>query len=338
MDSLTQFVLGSAVTAAVIGPVVGPRRAVLIGGVLGTLPDLDVFIRYDDPIDSYIEHRGPSHAFLVHTLVAPVLGELLIRLDRRLGDIRLRTWLAVWLTLVTHAIIDAMTTYGTRLFWPFFDEPVSVSSIFIIDPLYTLPLLVAVMLALFRGIWSAFFRRIFTTALVVSSLYMGWSVVAQQVMARDAAVVFAAAGEDIAVSETQPLPFNTLVWRTIAVTTDGEVLTLAGSLLDPEPAGVIQRFTQGGTLRAMLPDSAAIGKVDHFTSGLYALREQDGVVLLSDLRMGLHPDYVFTFALGRRNGDGIMPEVITRIPSDRRLKDAAWIWQRLTDPTLAPPQ
>ena len=116
MDSLTQFVLGSAVTAAVIGPVVGPRRAVLIGGVLGTLPDLDVFIRYDDPIDSYIEHRGPSHAFLVHTLVAPVLGELLIRFDRRLGDIRFRTWLAVWLTLVTHAIIDAMTTYGPRLF------------------------------------------------------------------------------------------------------------------------------------------------------------------------------------------------------------------------------
>tara|TARA_R110002110_G_scaffold3344_4_gene17055 strand:+ start:1161 stop:2114 length:954 start_codon:yes stop_codon:yes gene_type:complete len=317
---------------------VGPRRAVLIGGVLGTLPDLDVFIRYDDPIDSYIEHRGPSHAFLVHTLIAPVLGELLIRLDRRLGDVRFRTWLAVWLALVTHAIIDAMTTYGTRLFWPFIDQPVSVSSIFIIDPLYTLPLLAVVIAALFRGQWSAFYSRSFTTALVISSLYLGWSVGAQQIMARDAAAVFAAAGEKVTVSETQPMPFSTLVWRTIAITADGEVLTLAGSMFDPEPSGAIQRFSQGGALRALLPDSVAIGKVEQFASGLYALREQDGIVLLSDLRMGLHPDYAFTFAIGRRNGDEIVPEVISRLPSDRRLKDSAWIWQRLNDPTLVPPQ
>ncbi|MEQ9198785.1 MAG: metal-dependent hydrolase, partial [Rhodospirillales bacterium] len=240
--------------------------------------------------------------------------------------------------LVTHAIIDAMTTYGTRLFWPILDEPVGVSSIFIIDPLYTLPLLAVVIMALFRGQWSAFSSRAFTTALVVSSLYMGWSVVAQQIMARDAAKVFAAADEDVVVSETQPLPFNTLVWRTIAITADGEVLTLTGSMLDPEPANVIQRFSQGLALRAMLPDPAAVEKVDRFTSGLYALRERDGLILLSDLRMGLHPDYVFTFALGRRNGGLVVPEVITRIPSNRSLKDGAWIWQRLTDPTIVPPQ
>ncbi|MBO6510809.1 MAG: metal-dependent hydrolase, partial [Roseibium sp.] len=44
MDSITQFVLGAAVSTACLGKTLGPRKAALIGGVLGTVPDLDVFL------------------------------------------------------------------------------------------------------------------------------------------------------------------------------------------------------------------------------------------------------------------------------------------------------
>ena len=60
---------------AVIGQKVGPRRAALTGAILGTLPDLDVFLAPDDPIDAFVQHRGWSHSLLVHAALAPLIGE-----------------------------------------------------------------------------------------------------------------------------------------------------------------------------------------------------------------------------------------------------------------------
>jgi inner membrane protein len=332
MDSVTQFVLGSAVAAVTIGPVIGPRRAMIVGGVLGTLPDLDVLVSHADPIDAYIGHRGPSHAFFMHTLAAPVLGELLILLDRRLRDFRFRTWLAVWLVLVTHALIDAMTTYGTRLFWPFSNEPVGAASIFIIDPLYTLPLLVAAIYAIFAGRWTRFSARLFGFAIVWSTLYMGWTLAGQQLAASQASATFENAGEQVVLSETQPLPFNTLAWRTIAITVEGEVLTVYSSLLDPAPTDRIFRLPQGLDLIDRMPDRFTVSKVAEFTHGFFYVHERDGVVYVSDLRMGLHPDYVFTFEIGRRDGPAVIAVDPVRQPVNRRLEDARWIWDRLLDP------
>lgn len=124
MDSITQFVLGAAVSTVCLGKKIGPRKAALVGGALGTLPDLDVLIPFADPIDSFVYHRGWSHSLFVHALAAPVIGEGLVRLFKGLRDARIQTYLAVFLCLSTHAIIDAMTIYGTRLFWPFYPDPV----------------------------------------------------------------------------------------------------------------------------------------------------------------------------------------------------------------------
>ena len=79
MDSITQFTLGAAVSAVCLGKTLGPRKAAMLGGVLGTLPDLDVFLPFDDPVDSFVFHRGWTHSVFVHSLAAPVIGELLVR-------------------------------------------------------------------------------------------------------------------------------------------------------------------------------------------------------------------------------------------------------------------
>jgi membrane-bound metal-dependent hydrolase YbcI (DUF457 family) len=64
MDSLTQVVLGAAVAEAAIGRRVG-RRAALFGAVLGTLPDLDVFVSFGGVVEDFVYHRGASHSLLV---------------------------------------------------------------------------------------------------------------------------------------------------------------------------------------------------------------------------------------------------------------------------------
>ena len=117
MDSLTQVVLGAVVAEAAIGRSVG-RRAALCGAALGTLPDLDVFVSFGGVVEDFVYHRGASHSLLVLTLLSPVLAWLIHRFH---GAPRAsyRQWLlAVWFVLITHPLLDALTIYGTQLWWP----------------------------------------------------------------------------------------------------------------------------------------------------------------------------------------------------------------------------
>ena len=47
----------------------------------------------------------------------------------------------------THGLLDSCTSYGTQLFWPFSDERVAWDTMSIVDPLFTIPLLVFVIAA-----------------------------------------------------------------------------------------------------------------------------------------------------------------------------------------------
>src|SRR5690606_11196498 len=138
MDSVTQFLLGASISGALLGPRIG-AKSLLIGGLVATLPDLDAFIPYDDPIDRMTHHRGFSHSLIVQTMVTPVITLAVAKIVPA-ARAHLKTLLAtIWLVLVTHSLLDALTTYGTQLFWPLqVGPPVAFPAIFIIDPIYSL--------------------------------------------------------------------------------------------------------------------------------------------------------------------------------------------------------
>src|SRR5690606_16358217 len=187
MDSLSQILLGASVAAAV-APARHRRAAVLAGATLGTLPDLDtlpVALLTDDPVARMTLHRSFSHSLFV----LPLLGWLLWWLFRRFGRGRVaeapaQWFLAIQLALVTHPLLDAFTVYGTQLWWPLPVHPVMWSSVFIIDPLYTVWLLLGCGVA-----WWARERplaqRALVAGLVLSSAYLGWSLVATAMVERD---------------------------------------------------------------------------------------------------------------------------------------------------------
>ena len=329
MDSLTQFVLGATISALALGPRIGPRRAALIGGVVATLPDLDVFIAAADPIQSYVTHRGFSHSVFVHTALAPVLGEMLLRLDRRLRDARWLTWLTLWLVLVTHALLDCFTTYGTRILWPIDNTPVSWSSIFIIDPLYSLPLLVLTLVALFRGRWGPGFGKGAITALALSTLYLGWSVAAREIAETKMRSALAEAGQSVERLTMIPMPFNTALWRGLAMTEDGYI-NIYRSILDTRPEATLHRHDRGRDIEALLPAESPVADVAAFSGGYYALRRDGADILLSDLRMGVDPNYIFTFKIAEQHSD---PVLVTPVQRERvnDLTVLDWMVRRITD-------
>ena len=149
MDLLTQGLGGSAVAQA-FADSKAQTRATWCGAVAGTAPDLDVLIRSSaDPLLNLDYHRHFSHSLAFIPVGATLVALLIWWLSRRRFDFR-EIWQACMLGYATHGLLDACTSYGTHLLWPFALERVSWNLVSIVDPLFSLPLLVLLILGVKR--------------------------------------------------------------------------------------------------------------------------------------------------------------------------------------------
>ena len=296
MDSVTQLTLGAAVSAALLGSKVGPRKAVLIGAALGTLPDLDILIPFETKIDSFVFHRGWSHSFFIHIIATPIIGEGILRLFKPLRNQRALVWLTVFLCLTTHALIDAMNVYGTRIFWPFFPDPVGTGSVFIIDPLFSVPLIIAVVWAIASARWSARLRRVLVSALVFSSSYLVWSVIVQNHIQDRGEAIFAAKGIEVEDTSTVATPFNTVLWRVIGKG-EGKYYNVYVSLFDSDEDAVVYPHTFDASLVSCVVDDPEYQKMVWFSDGFVRTDLIDGKIVATDYRLGLTPTYIFQFQI-----------------------------------------
>ncbi len=161
MDPITQSALGAALPQSLARPE-GLRRAGLVGALGGFLPDADVLIRSpSDPLLFLDYHRQFTHSFAFIPLGGAITAALCVLLLR--GRARFRElWLPATLGWATHGLLDACTSYGTYLYWPFDLERVAWHVISIVDPLFTLGLLAGVVLATrMRSRWPARFSLLF---------------------------------------------------------------------------------------------------------------------------------------------------------------------------------
>jgi len=312
MDSLTQIVLGGALAASVAPP--GHRRAALLAGAgLGTLPDLDALwlgFMAADPVAVMTEHRSFSHSLLVLPWVAAALWWLFKRFGHgRVAQAPVRWFWAMQLALVTHPLLDAMTVYGTQLWWPFQPSPAMGSNIFIIDPLYTVWLLLGCVVAWF-GRARPWAGKALALALVISTGYLGWSLVAKAQVDRAAQQSLAAMGLGDAPRFSVPMPFNTLLWRVVAMTPSGYVVG-DRSLVADTGAMHFEGFPSNVQAVRQADGIPAVQRLNWFNRGFMRAQVVDGRLVLSDLRMGLEPDYTFNFVVAeQRDGRwrGIVPE------------------------------
>ncbi|MBU5617402.1 metal-dependent hydrolase [Psychrobacter sp. TAE2020] len=330
MDSLSQIVLGASVQGAILGKYQG-RKAYLYGAMLGTLPDLDVLIRYGDPVSNMTYHRGFSHSLIVLTIVG-LLGAWLITRYHRWRDMPFpysarRLALAMTLALTTHPILDSFTVYGTQLFWPLQESlsltPFSIASIFIIDPLYTLPLLFAMIFGLVKGrSLSVFkqgllanFQRLAVIMLMVSSSYLLLSLGLKYQAQDKAEQTLAAAGiNDIARIKTMPVLPTILMWRTLAEDDNKQLIELRGSILDkrlPEYRYLTQ-YADSQAIQAAIPQTNQhyAKRLDWFSGDWTGYRTQtpnsdstknNEQLVVDDLRMMAGDTAFFSFVLATKN-------------------------------------
>ena len=120
----------------------------IIGFLAGLAPDLDVFIRSStDPILSLEYHRQFTHSLFFIPFGALIVTLVIFPLVKK--SLSLKTvYVASFFGYTTHGLLDACTSYGTLLFWPFSNERVTWNNISVVDPIFTIPVLVLVATAM----------------------------------------------------------------------------------------------------------------------------------------------------------------------------------------------
>lgn len=327
MDSLTQIVLGAAVGEAVLGKKVG-NKAMLYGAIAGTIPDLDVLSRYfADTVTAIEWHRGVSHSIFFSLVFAPVFGWLISKLERKQHVTWQNwSWLMFW-GLFTHPLLDAFTTWGTQLFWPF-DVRLAFQSIFVIDPLYTLPFLVLLIMAMSKQRTDPKRERYNRLGLSISTGYLAATVVLKGMAYQRFEMALEAQGVSYSDIDTRPTPFNTLLWT--ANIDAGDAYLIANfSFFDEEPIA-FQKYPKNHQLLGELAANDKVIRLEKITDGWFTVAKRNGALFFNDLRFGLislAPDetqFAFSYKINENQGKVTVEEMPKMRSDAKKLLTALW--------------
>jgi inner membrane protein len=290
MDPLTQGLLGAAAAHVACGRRLGPR-ALLVGGLGGVLPDADVFIRSaSDPLLAVEMHRQFTHA-LAFIPIGGSIAALPWVVRKRNRALRKTIAGAAIVGYATHGLLDACTTYGTQLLWPFSDARIAWDAISVIDPIFTLTLLLGTIAA-----WIVKSSRPAAVALVLCLVYLlagglqrGRASGVQEQLA-------AARGHAVSRGKVFPTIGNNLVWRSLYRSGD----TLYVDRIRVPWFGAA-RFSPGTSVRSvgeedLAPDEKSVGRVvedfrrfQWFSDGWLARDTHDPSVI-GDVRYSMRTD------------------------------------------------
>ena len=312
MDSLTQIILGAACGEIVLGKKIG-NKALLFGAIGGTIPDLDVFIGkllYNNEIQAMAFHRGFMHSILFAILGSFFFGWITYRLyntGKRTNSTNLKGWITLFFwAIFTHPLLDCFTPYGTQLFAPFSNYRVAFNNISVVDPLYTLPFLICMIVVLFFKRTDSKRLKWTKAGIYISSFYMlftlGNKIYIDSVFKKS----FNKAGIAFDRFSAQPSILNTVLWYAVAETKDKYYLTFYSLLDKSATANKIITIDKDHNLVDMNDEN--LKTLAWFSNNYYKISKKDkiGTYKYTDLRYPmLDPDNldtsVFNFTIYFKN-------------------------------------
>lgn len=274
MDLITHSLLG-ATAAQSAARSTEARLAALTGALAALLPDTDVFIRSAaDPLLNIEFHRQFTHALLFvpfgGLIVALLLWPLL---RRRLGFGRL--YLFATLGMLPSGLLDACTSYGTQLLWPFSDARIAWNVIAIVDPLFALGLMLVLGMGLLRRTPAPA-----QVGLLTVLLYLGFGMNQRDRAEAVAAELAESRGHAVERMEVKPTMGNLVLWRSIYESDDV-------FHVDAVRVGLFSdnRIYPGGSIERFVPE-----RVDWIDADSVLARDIERFSRFSDGFIAPHPE------------------------------------------------
>jgi len=292
MDIVTQGLLGGVLGQSVARE--GEKRiATLVGVVSGMLADADILIQSSsDPLLNIEFHRHFSHSLIFIPFGALIAALMLWPvLRKRLQFSRIYLYALAGFSL--SGVLDACTSYGTHLLWPFSDERIAFHIIAIVDPVFTLILFLGLVFGLRMQA-----RQFARYALLLASAYMGLGFIQMQRAELVAAELATSRGHVPVKSVVKPTMGNLLLWRSVYIYSgriyvDGVRVSPTGPT-KIYTGGSVGLFDPVGVFPELERDTVLSGDIERFT------RFSDGFVsihpehpnVLGDIRYSMLPTSV----------------------------------------------
>lgn len=285
MDSITQIALGAAVGESLLGKKIGYRAAAW-GAMLGTLPDLDILANpFLDSVAEITFHRGLTHSLLFCLFASPLFGMAIDYVQKK-WEVGWMEWSKfVFLVFFTHILLDVQTTYGTQVFFPFSNWPITTDSIFIIDPIYTLVLLIGLIPALLMTRESNTRSFLNKCGLLISTLYLVWAL---GIKAHVHSVFDASFENQYGYYDkikTTPNGPTTFLW-TGYIIRDDVVYQSIYSIFDEDTNLQFRAISRNTELIDGIENDRAVETLLWFSRDYYTVKQEEETLAFYDLRFG----------------------------------------------------
>ncbi len=305
MDSISHIVLGAAVGELILGKKIG-KKAMLWGALAASLPDIDVFFTpFFDPIDALFVHRGITHSFFFISLIIPLLGWIFSRFNWKRKATQKEWTFLFFVTILSHPLLDSCTMYGTGILEPFSNYRAQFTSLFIVEPFYTVPLLTGFIALLIlrqdsskRKFWARF-------GLWLSMVYLLFAICNKFYVSSVFTESLQKQNMHFTDYETSPTPFNNILWNIFAKDTNGYWV---GFYSDLDKTKNIQYsfVPRNDSLAGDLLHNEQVQKLIRFSNGYYCFTICDNELRFNDLRFAFsgefdcqadRKNFAFSFAL-----------------------------------------
>jgi inner membrane protein len=300
MDTLTHTVLGACLGEMTAGKKIG-RKAMLIGALANNFPDIDaICYLWMDPTQALLAHRGFTHGIIFNVILSLLLASSFQTIWRS-WQLNYGQWLLLLGGgLLSHVLLDTFNAYGTGLLEPFSHERYSLNALYILDPFFTTPMLIASLALLFvraaslnRKVWPKLgltLSMLYLLLCGVNKLYVNniteKSLRWQGIAARDYFVT--------------PTPLNNLLWY-IVVKDKNQYHVGYYSVLD-QHLPPLHLIPQNDSLLEPYRESKTVQNLVRFSQDYYMLQEEGDMLLFNDMRFGQESGwiipqapYVFSF-------------------------------------------
>lgn len=305
MDTLTHTLIGACLGEAIAGKKLG-KKAMLLGTLANNFPDIDVVSTFwTSETQSLLTHRGITHSILFN-IICTILISALFKKYSKNDSVSFKQWLLLFGSgFFIHFLIDAFTAYGTGWFEPFDHSRVSFNAIFILDPFFMLPVLIATIALLILKRDSFKRKKWCQIGLSISLFYLVLTIV-------NKLKVDKVVSENI---ETQhlncdnymatPTALNNFLWYVI-ISSGDEYRLGYYSLFDRNKTISFKTIQRNDSLLIPFRDTYQLKNLKRFSKGFYSAKLKNDTIIFSDMRFGQlggwykeDQSFVFNFKLAK---------------------------------------
>lgn len=312
MDSLSHIVIGAAIGETILGKKIG-RWGMLLGAIAKSAPDFDLFFTgLADPRAYMCEHRAHTHSLFIEALYAIPIACLLVKLFKNKVSFT-RMFLFMLACLWGHSLLDWCTNFGTQLLLPFTNENYSLNTLAIVDLLFTLPMLILLITAVFYKKNAVRRYKLSQAALIYCCVYLGLTFV-NKAQAENLVQESLAKNNIPATSHiTNPTMLNNVLWYAVG-SNDSNVYIGEFSLLHkqnpitwhsyPRHQQLMQECKSKKDIKILrwFSDPYTIAEANGDTLNMYAVKF--GRTNMSETEM--KKSLVFSYKLYQKDGKEIM--------------------------------